>query len=309
MKTTKKFIYISAALALFVSLTFTMSADAAKLIKAKKVIKKPVVTQVVKKVVKPVPAKIVVPAVKKQPAPVIKKPVVVTPPKVITLPTSTSPVQPTTTVPNVVVSTYPWHNDILATQFYIGETGLSGTTAWDCHAVTHYGGVDSPFGRVGYLPSFTPKENSFYLALPYTDIGQDGAHKKDIPWYDAKIDTSDGYSFLKNRWVEVKRGDKVCYGQYEDSLTPDILDSAGNRIGYGKSNYFDYVFGTAPATHPGIDVSPALSTCLGMYDASDTVYAHSDAAVSWKFVKDIEVPTGAWKSIVTVTPVSWDNCN
>ncbi len=300
MKTIKKLFFVMSVIALCASMT--LSAQAAKKIPTKKTSKKPVphvITKMVKPaVVKPKIVKKVTPVIKKQPAPVTKKPVI-TPPQIT----------PTTTATTTnVTSSYPWHNDILATQFYIGETGLSGTTAWDCHAVSHYGGIDSPFGRNGFLPSFIPKENPFYLALPYTDIGQDGSHKKDIPWYDAKLDTGDGYSFLKNRWVEVTRNDKICYGQYEDSLTPDILDSTGQRIGYGKPNYFDYVFGSAPTTHPGIDISPALSDCLGMRDPSDTQFGHTDAPVSWTFVKDSEVPSGAWKNIITATPVSWDNC-
>ncbi len=211
--------------------------------------------------------------------------------------------------PQQAASSYPWHHNILATQFYIGETGIEGTTAWDCHAVTHYGGIDSPFGRNSYLPGFTPKENPYYLALPYTDIGEGATHKKDIPWYNANQDTGGDYSFVKNTWVQVTRGDATCYAQWEDSLTPDSTDpNTGKRIGYGKPNHFDYVFGSAPATQPGIDVSPALSTCLGMYSAEDTVYAHSDGYVSWKFVSESDVPNGAWKQIITNTPVSWDNC-
>ena len=305
MKIIKKSFLILSILVLFFALT--LNAEAAKKLPIKKTVKKAPI-HVVKKITKPVVVKKVVPPVKKNITPVIKKPALPLPVK--KLPVVIPPIKstPTTTTP-IVVSTYPWHNDILATQFYIGETGLSGTTAWDCHAVTHYGGIDSPFGRNNYLPTFTPKENPFYLALPYTDIGEAGTHKKDIPWYDAKLDKGDGYSFVKNRWVEIKRGDKICYGQYEDSLTPDILDPAtGKRIGYGLPNYFDYVFGSAPTTHPGIDISPALSDCLGMRDPNDQVFGHTDGPVSWTFVNDNEVPSGAWKNIVTATPVSWDNC-
>ncbi|GEM_PF-6720830 len=270
MKINKKLLFFISIVVLFGA--FTLNAQAAKKVTVKKIAKKTKTTIVVKKIVPP-KKQVIKPAIK-----------------------------------STIIS-YPWHDNILATQFYIGETGLSGTTAWDCHAVNHYGGVDSPFGRNGYLPAFTPKENSFYLALPYTDIGQDGTHKKDIPWYDAKLDTGDGYSFVKNRWVEMKRDDKICYGQLEDSLTPDILDpTTGKRIGYGKSNHFDYVFGSASTTHPGIDISPALSDCLGMRDLSDKQYGHADAPVSWKFVSDSEVSAGAWKNIITATPVSWDNC-
>lgn len=285
MKITKNIIFVLATIFVFGTLTF--NTQAATKTTTKKTIKTTTV-QAKNKTIKPVVAKKVPPVTKKAPP----QP----------LPTKT----PTTTTNTT--SAYPWHNDVLATQFYIGEGGLSGTTAWDCHAVNHYGGIDSPFGRNGYLPSFTPKENPYYLALPYTDIGQVGTHKTEIPWYDAKLDTGGGYSFVKNRWVILKRGNNVCYGQYEDSLTPDILDASGKRIGYGLPNHFDYVFGSAAPTHPGIDVSPALSTCLGMFDATDKVYAHSDALVSWKFVEASEVPAGNWKNIITATPVSWENC-
>ena len=335
MNTLKKIFFFLSIIVLFFALS--LGAQAAVKLPTKKPVKKTpvhVVKKVTKKVIKPTIVKKTAPVVKKPTTPVVKKPalptppvktpVLLPPPKNTMPPVILPPVVITTTTKPVVLSTttlvtttttaiptsiYPWHDNILATQFYIGETGQSGTTAWDCHAVNHYGGIDSPFGRNGYLPTFTPKENPFYLALPYTDIGQDGAHKKDIPWYDAKLDTGSGYSFVKNRWVQLKRGDKVCYGQYEDSLTPDILDATGKRTGYGTPNHFDYVFGSAPATHPGIDVSPALSTCLGMYDATDKVYAHSDAPISWKFVETNEVPAGDWKNIITATPVSWENCN
>lgn len=280
--------------------TLAVGAQAAKK-PVPKPVKKPTV-QLIKKL--PTTKKTVIQPTKKQPVSTKKTP---TQKPISTNPTIPPTLPPTTTAPSTF--SYPWHDNVLATQFFIGENGLKGTTAWDCHAVTHYGGVDSPFGRKNYLPTFTPKENPFYLALPYTDIGDAGAHKKDIPWYDAKLDTGENYSFVKNRWVQVKRGDKVCYGQWEDSLTPDILDpTTGKRIGYGKPNHFDYVFGSAPATHPGIDVSPALSDCLGMDDPSDTQFGHSDGLVSWKFVSDTEVPEGAWKNIITATPVSWDNC-
>jgi len=286
MKNTSKILSLLLIIALFGAFALTAEAtNKSRTFNTKKshtvVVKKP---QPTKKQAAPI----------KQKTPIVKK-------------ETKQPVLPTPTTPQTL--SYPWHNDVLATQFYIGETGLNGTTAWDCHAVSHYGGIDSPFNRNNYLPTFTPKENPFYLALPYTDIGPDGAHKTEIPWYDSKLDAGDGYSFVKNRWVEIKRGDKTCYGQWEDSLTPDIVDPAtGKRTGYDKPIYFDYVFGTAPATRPGIDVSPALSDCLGMDDKTDTVFGHSDGLVSWRFVNENEVPNGAWKNIITATPVSWENC-
>lgn len=289
-------------IALFVSVvamcaTLAVGAEAAKKPTAKAV--KKAVVQVIKKA--QTAKKAVVLPTKKQPVPKVK-----TPTTTVKTTTTTPKTTPTTT-PVVSASTYPWHNDVLATQFYVGENGVNGTTAWDCQAVAHYGGIDSPFGRNGYLPTFTPKENPFYLALPYTDIGDDAAHKKDIPWYNASVDTGENYSFLKNTWVQVTRGSNVCYGQYEDTLTPDVIGANGKKT-YGPSNHFDYVFGTAPATSPGIDVSPALSDCLGMRDPNDKVFGHTDGNVSWRFVSASEVPYGAWKNVITATPVSWDNC-
>lgn len=300
MKKIHKIALILSIIVLFGALS--LNADAAKktLLKPTKkatvqIIKKPVA-------VKPTVIKTAPKTTKKQTTSAEKKPVASKP---IVAPVP----KPTATTTSATASSFPWHDNILATQFYIGETGLNGTTAWDCHAVNHYGGIDSPFNRNGYLPVFQPKENPFYLALPYTDIGDAGTHKTDIPWYDTKLDTGAGYSFIKNKWVQVKRGDKVCYGQWEDSLTPDILDPiTGKRTGYAKPIYFDYVFGTAPATHPGIDISPALSDCLGMRDSTDTQFGHADGLVSWRFVKDTEVADGAWKTVITTTPVSWENC-
>ncbi|MCX6780124.1 MAG: hypothetical protein NT034_03015 [Candidatus Magasanikbacteria bacterium] len=307
MKNTSKVLIIAAIVAICIAATVAAEAANKPAAKTTKNIKSSVV-QVVKKILPK--KKVISQPVKKQPAP---KPILkpIPKPTPTTTPTPPPTIPPTSTPPAPTTpsaTNYPWHDNILATQFYIGETGPDNTTAWDCHAIEHFGGTDSPFGRSGYLPTFTPKENPFYLALPYTDIGDAGSHKTDIPWYNAALDKGDGYSFVKNRWIEMKRGDKVCYGQWEDSLTPDILDANGKRTGYGQPNHFDYVFGNAAPTHPGIDVSPALSTCLGMYDASDKVYAHSDAEISWKFVNENEVPSGAWKNIITATPVSWNNC-
>jgi hypothetical protein len=45
-----------------------------------------------------------------------------------------------------------------------------------------------------------------------------------------------------------------------------------------------------------------------MDDKTDTVFGHSDGLVSWRFVNENEVPNGAWKNIITATPVSWENC-
>lgn len=44
--------------------------------------------------------------------------------------------------------------------------------------VDHFGGVDDPDHRNGYLPSeFVPHENPFYFSLPYDDFFNDGSRK------------------------------------------------------------------------------------------------------------------------------------
>ena len=80
---------------------------------------------------------------------------------------------------------YPWHFDITATYFYIGElptknnptpnTASSWDSAWD----DNYGGFDDPNPAHRcprtYAPlAFTPQLNPFYVALPYNDIHKGG---------------------------------------------------------------------------------------------------------------------------------------
>ena len=85
---------------------------------------------------------------------------------------------------------YPWKMGIVATVFWIGETGSGPTnarSAWDKSWVRSYGGVDDPVRRRGYRPAgFRPLENPFYAALPYCDM-RTGRLKpeaaKVVPWF------------------------------------------------------------------------------------------------------------------------------
>ena len=87
-------------------------------------------------------------------------------------------------------SCYPWKLAIVATVFWIGETGSGPTnrrSAWDTNWVSNYGGVDDPVRRRGYEPiRFRPLENPFYVALPYCDMVE-GLLKpeaaKVVPWF------------------------------------------------------------------------------------------------------------------------------
>lgn len=194
---------------------------------------------------------------------------------------------------------YPIHEDITATTFWVGEdaTGANAfihnhASSWDEQWLDHFGGVDDPDNRQGYLPAdFTPKENPFYFALPYTDFDKEGRKANAgniIPWAGARK-WMNNESMCKNRWIKITRGDKTAYAQWEDS-------------GPFQSDDVAYVFGDAQPrnrinNHAGLDVSPAVRDYLDL---------NGKEKVSWQFVDDADVPTGPWKQIVTTSQTSWD---
>ncbi|HEY4479568.1 MAG TPA: hypothetical protein VI981_04420 [Candidatus Paceibacterota bacterium] len=184
----------------------------------------------------------------------------------------------------------------VTTLFWVGEPSNAENayipndkSAWDSFWQEHYGGVDDPNGRCDFYPcTFIPKENPFYVALPYTDYSADDNFKKSveqIPWY---MPLPIGESYLKNRWVEIEYNGRVCFGQWEDT-------------GPNEDDDFGYVFGnsTIPkntfGARAGLDVSPALWTCLGLAE-NEVTY--------WKFINQTDVPNGPWKRIVTTRSVS-----
>ena len=86
----------------------------------------------------------------------------------------------------------PWKS-ARATVFWVGETETEDNdhianlmSAWDAKWLEHFGGVDHPNNRCGYQPcGFKPKENPFYVALPYDDMQDNGRRKEVndfIPW-------------------------------------------------------------------------------------------------------------------------------
>jgi len=182
-------------------------------------------------------------------------------------------------------SCYPWKMRIASTLFWIGETGSGPTnarSAWDKKWVSSYGGADDPRRRNGFEPmAFRPRQNPFYVALPYSDM-QDGTLKpgaaKVVPWFiDAFRDART--SVCKGRWVEIRHGIKSCYAQWED-------------VGPFRTDQATYVFGDErPLPNPnrcaGIDVSPAVRDYL-VLTAVDIV--------DWRFVEQAEVPTGPWST-------------
>ena len=112
-----------------------------------------------------------------------------------------------------------------------------------------------------------PLQNPFYAGLPYDDINDEHAlatRSDHVPWaadepYASRADDQT-FSFMKDRWVEIRRAEFACFGQIEDA-------------GPGRSDDARYVFSHTdrrPANRrrngAGMDVSPAINGCLGFAD-------------------------------------------
>ncbi|HMH00979.1 MAG TPA: TonB family protein, partial [Terriglobales bacterium] len=145
----------------------------------------------------------------------------------------------------------------------------------------NFGGVDDPEppARHDYIPiSFVPRQNPFYCALPYNDVEQ-GQFKPEalivIPWF-KQVHTEPGQSVCKDRWVAIRKGDRICYAQWED-------------CGPFRTDHFQYVFqNERPTRHgAGLSVSPAVRDHLGL--------APTDVA-DWRFVEVSDVPPGPWRN-------------
>lgn len=228
-----------------------------------------------------------------------------TPPVATTTPpiaTTTPPVA--TTTPPVATSTsqYPLHKNITSTVFWVGEPQGGGSSednalsAWDDEWQKDFGGFDDPANRNGYYPvGVTPKENPFYLDLPYNDFNDNGNRKANaklvVPWASEKTWGAEE-SMMKNRWVKLIKDGVTCYGQIEDA---------------GPYQYDDYayVFGTSLpksklANNAGLDVSPALRDCLKFVGLNN-----DSNRVDWQFVSAAEVPSGPWSQIITTSQINW----
>lgn len=191
---------------------------------------------------------------------------------------------------------YPVHDDITASVFWVGEDSKESIipnrgSAWVENWVEHYGGIDSPEASARH--DFTPKENPYYAALPFSDYTDNGPKSPSelamVPGYDG-TPLQDGESILKNRWIKVthanERGEtRTVYVQWED-------------VGPTETNDADYVWGNKRPKfkHAGIDLSPTAARHLGLDGMGE---------VSWQFVDDADVPDGPWKEIVTTSPPSF----
>lgn len=179
--------------------------------------------------------------------------------------------------------------DATATVFWVGESETNDngfihnrSSAWDIDWMEHFGGIDDPDDRCGFRPcAFTPRENPFYIALPYSDMarGRSKENAARIPWYEHR----ENHTILKDRWVEVSAKGRSCFGQWED-------------VGPFETDDIEYVFGEAgkplnrEGVKAGIDLSPAMRDCLGISGVAE---------VRWRHAERDNVPAGPWLDIVT----------
>jgi hypothetical protein len=162
-----------------------------------------------------------------------------------------------------------WKVGITATVFWVGELPT----------VNDPGNLVSAWDQ-NWLES-ARSQNEFYIALPYNDVANGHTKteaKKVIPWFKQAY-VRDGQSVLKDHWVAIRKGAKICYAQWED-------------VGPFQVDHWQYVFGDE-RPHPnknqdaGIDVSPAVKEYLGMsgIDSCD-----------WRFVSENEITQGPWNA-------------
>ena len=195
---------------------------------------------------------------------------------------------------------YPVHEGITATVFWVGEEAgpengniSNSSSAWDENWTESFGGVDHPNSRSGYFPDgFVPRENPFYVALPYNDLDDSGARKAGalvhVYWAKQYTQTDTEKSMLKNRWIRISKNGQVVYAQWED-------------VGPFGEDDWPYVFGKALPSNKknnsaGIDVSPAVRDYLGLTGMDK---------VKWQFVDFDDVPAGPWLFVISSHGKKW----
>jgi len=186
---------------------------------------------------------------------------------------------------------YPWKQKIVTTTFWVGETPTKNNpvpnteSSWDKNWAVNYGGFDNPDSkaRKDFIPAdFTPRQNPFYVALPYNDQEKSGFKaeaSKVVPWFKSAYQ-GPLQSVCKDRWIAIRYNNKVVYAQWED-------------CGPFRTDHWEYVFGDErPKPNlnhgAGLDVSPAVRDYLGMNDTDVT---------DWRFVEFEEVPPGPWSKL------------
>lgn len=220
--------------------------------------------------------------------------------------------------PPVATRQYPWHTGIVSTTFWVGEIfdpdasdGSQVLSTYDSGWLSSYGGCDGVVvagecrterrtASNDYFPTgMTPRENPFYLDLPFDDINDGSAFRvreSVIPWAgDAAyrgVGGNQDVSLMKNRWVMLRANGQTCYGQIQDA-GPGVYDDAGYVFGSNDQRPANSRYNGA-----GMDVSPALNGCLRFADLD----GDSDR-VDWRFVEFADVPAGPWRRIVTTSGV------
>ena len=192
-------------------------------------------------------------------------------------------------VPMRQVRHLPWKENIVTTVFWIGEKAdvnnpvSNYSSSWDLNWTVSYGGFDTPeiANRRNFIPTtFIPRQNPFYVALPYNDVTR-GQFKPEapliIPWF-REAYRGYGQSVCKNHWIAIRKGNRTCYAQWED-------------CGPFRTDHFQYVFGNErPKPNAnyaaGLDVSPAVRDYLGLEPIDLT---------DWQFVTVHDVPPGPWR--------------
>ena len=188
------------------------------------------------------------------------------------------------------IQPFPWKTNIVTTVFWVGEPAGANNpvsnyrSSWDANWTGNYGGLDNPDSstRRNYIPvAFIPRQNPFYCALPYNDVMQ-GQFKPEaplvIPWFKQAY-TGPGQSVCKDRWVAIRKENRICYAQWED-------------CGPFRTDHFQYVFqNERPKPNlndgAGLDVSPAVRDYLRLQPTDTT---------DWQFVEARDVPLGPWRS-------------
>ena len=173
-----------------------------------------------------------------------------------------------------------WREGVWTTTFWIGQSAqkkvpgssCNSKSAWEKDWVRAYGGYDHPTRRIGYRPAaFIPKQNPFYVALPYNDLKDPKNAPKWIPWW--KPGLGRWTSQVKGKWIAIQYKDRIAYAQWKD-------------VGPWVTHDPEYVFGGKKHKgKAGLDVSPAVRDYLGMNGSGYT---------RWRFVEDHEVPDGPW---------------
>ena len=121
---------------------------------------------------------------------------------------------------------FPWKTNIITTVLD-GEQPTQNNpvpntkSSWDGNWRDNFGGYDNPdsSARKNYIPvAFVPRQNPFYVALPYNDVTR-GRFKPEarlvIPWFKQAF-REEGQWVCRGRWLASRKGNRTCYAQWED---------------------------------------------------------------------------------------------